>query len=164
LGGARRRSAAAVIALALLLPAGGVGAGESISRSEAAGPIASKADESLVGYVTRRWIPIRRVRRKMELRIRARCQRGVSVRTRMLLRWPGEDLGPYKQTYSPCGWDVEDPSYDTIIFEFYKGLTRSQVLYLRAHRTETRLVTRIRGYDPGTGELDFDRRVFRFTR
>jgi hypothetical protein len=152
-----------VIALAMVLTAAGAGPGERVSQSVAAGPIAAKADESLVGYVTRRWIPIRRVRRKMELRVRGRCQRGVSVRTRMLLRWPGEDLGPYKQTYSPCGRDVNDPSYDTIIFEFYKGLTRSQVLYLRAHRTEARLFTRMRAYDPGTGELDFDRRIFRFS-
>jgi hypothetical protein len=99
----------------------------------------------------------------MELRVRGRCKRGTEVWTRMLLRWPGPDLGPFRHSYSPCGHDV-DPSYDVIIFEFYTELTRRQVKYLRSHRTEARLKTRIRGYDPSTGEVDLDRRTFRFSR
>lgn len=157
---------AAILALALALSsgaAGGLGRSEAEARSVEAGPVAAKAGESLVSYVTPRWIPIGRVARTMRLRFRGKCHRGTRVRMRMLLRWPGPDLGPFAQSYSPCGYDV-DPSYDVVVFEFYRELSRRQVKYLRAHRTEARLKTRIRGYDPDSGELDFDRRTFRFSR
>lgn len=147
-------------------PASGSVSGGVAPAASGSGPAARSADESLVRYLTEGRLPTRMKcppgsgapGRYRCIFFFGECSADCKLVVRMKLVLPDRVVGPVRASTS-LDADVEPA------FQSYLGpLTRPTLRALRRNWWAARFRTRIRATDIVTGEVDVDRRTFRFKR
>ena len=145
-------------------PASGSVSG-GVAPAASSGPVARSADESLVRYLTEGRLPTRMkcppgsgaAGRYRCIFFLGECSADCKLVVRMKLVLPDRVVGPVRVSTS---LDVDkEPA-----FQSYMLLTRPVLRALRRNWWAARFRTRIRATDIVTGEIDVDRRTFRFKR
>ena len=140
----------AAISAAILAGSAPASVSGGLSPVAGSGPLASSADESLVRYLPSRRKPVKR-----RIAFLGQCSADCKLRVRMTLVLPGPNLGPVVVTGI---LDVETKP----VFQGFMVLNRPALRALKANRRAARFRTRVRAVDVVTGEVDIDRRTFRF--
>jgi hypothetical protein len=143
-------AAAAAISTAVLAAPASASVSGGLTPAAGSGPIATSADESLVRYLPSGRKPVKR-----RIAFLGECTLDCKLFVRMTLVLPGPNVGPVNVTGT---LDVETKP----VFQGWIQLNRPALRALKANRREARFRTRVRAVDVVTGEVDVDRRSFRF--
>jgi len=142
--------AAAAVSSAILSGAAPASVSGGLSQVAGPGPLATSADESLVRYLPSGRKPVKR-----RIAFLGECSVDCKLTVRMTLVLPGPNLGPRIVTGTI---DAETKP----VFQAWLQLNRPALQALKANRRAARFRTRVRAVDVVTGEVDVDRRTFRF--